>query len=184
MWPWRVKMPTQNLLRLLLLLILIPKNTIKAGGSTATKMWTGWVGEWVIPLRLLRLPEHLAVLQNAFTRQCQNGRRSSWEVRPYTWRKTLFVIWDVNRFADKSSCATDPICKMLHLMGQLLHFHLRPSLPGQILSKRYFIFVPILIIILPIVWMTMQLKILFTTNDNYLFTLQINFKPKMTLNHD
>ena len=109
------------------------------------------MGEWVIPLRLLRLPEHLAVLKNAFTRQCQNGRRSSWEVRPYTWRKTLFVIWDVNRFADKSSCATDPICKMLHLMGQLLHFHLRPSLPGQILSKRYFIYVPILIIILPII---------------------------------
>ena len=61
------------------------------------------------------------------------------------------MFWDVNRFADKSSCATDPICKMLHLMGQLLHFHLRPSLPGQILSKRYFIYVPILIIILPII---------------------------------
>ena len=40
------------------------KNTIKAGGSTATKMWTGWVGEWVIPLRLLRLLEHLAVLKS------------------------------------------------------------------------------------------------------------------------
>ena len=39
------------------------KNTIKAGGSTATKMWTGWMDGWVIPLRLLRLLEHLAVLK-------------------------------------------------------------------------------------------------------------------------
>ena len=65
--------------------------------------------------------------------------------------KTLFEFWDVNLFADKSSCATDPICKMLHLMGLLLHFHLRPSSPRQILSKRYSIFVPILINILPII---------------------------------
>ena len=27
-------------------------------------------------------------------------------------------------------------------------------------------------------------RFLFPTNENYLFTLQINFKPKMTLNHD
>ena len=65
--------------------------------------------------------------------------------------KTFFVFWDVNLFADRSSCATDPICKMLHLMGLLLHFHLRPSSLRQILSKRYSIFVPILIIILPII---------------------------------
>ena len=39
------------------------KNTIKAGGSTATKMWTGWMDGWVMPLRLLRLLEHLAVLK-------------------------------------------------------------------------------------------------------------------------
>ena len=38
------------------------KNTIKAGGSTATKMSTGWMDGW-IPLRLLRLLEHLAVLK-------------------------------------------------------------------------------------------------------------------------
>ena len=45
----------------------IDKNTIKAGGSTATKMWTGWVGEWVIPLWLLQLLEHLAVLKRQIT---------------------------------------------------------------------------------------------------------------------
>ena len=38
------------------------KNTIKAGGSTAICKMSDWMGEWVIPLRLLRLLEHLAVL--------------------------------------------------------------------------------------------------------------------------
>ena len=41
--------------------LLKRKNTIKAGGSTANKMSTGWMDGW-IPLRLLRLLEHLAVL--------------------------------------------------------------------------------------------------------------------------
>ena len=35
------------------------KNTIKAGGSTAICKMSDWMGEWVIPLRLLRLLEHL-----------------------------------------------------------------------------------------------------------------------------
>ena len=40
------------------------KNTIKAGGSTAICKMCEWMMEWVIPLTLLRLLEHLAVLIN------------------------------------------------------------------------------------------------------------------------
>ena len=40
------------------------KNTIKARGSTAFEQNVEWVmGEWVIPLRLLGILEHLAVLK-------------------------------------------------------------------------------------------------------------------------
>ena len=44
MWPWRVKMPTQNLLRLLLLLMLILRNVL-------TTVWCR-VGSWSLAIKL------------------------------------------------------------------------------------------------------------------------------------
>ena len=51
------------------------KNAIKAGGSTARAQnvdWMdGWMDGWVIPDRLLRLLEHLAVLKTQIILTCE-----------------------------------------------------------------------------------------------------------------
>ena len=86
-------------------------------------MWSGWLGEWVIPLRMLRLLEHLAVLKR-INQIIATNRHHSWTATAFGSAKK----WRQRRVARDNAFSQS-------LSSTILEKSLRFILPGWLFCR-------------------------------------------------